>query len=255
MKTSQRSKIIILIKLEEINQKVLAKEGRLKRHRQRVKQYRQNRTFQNNERKSYQQVEDDRKTSQQPDAGETDQLPPPKKKHNEKAEWINNKTKVLEGLEEMPKAETHINLLKKTLKNIKLENTKPWWNTWFLVQEIHLHSRQTNTRNEQIPTRSTYTRMDDQRKDHIDPKGSKQRNSPKQLQNQNMPTNNVENINSINKGRNLLLATKPRIIPWGTKRMPQRIQRHSRVTLHRSAHPKREQDQMEKSSLIDYKKA
>ena len=41
----------ITVQLEEINQKVLAKEGRLKRYRQRVKQYRQNRTFQNNERK------------------------------------------------------------------------------------------------------------------------------------------------------------------------------------------------------------
>ena len=43
------------IKLEEINQKALAKEGRLKRYRQRVTQYRQNRTFQNDERKFYQQ--------------------------------------------------------------------------------------------------------------------------------------------------------------------------------------------------------
>ena len=39
----------ITIQLEEINQKVLAKEGRLKR-------YRQNRTFQNNERKFYLQM-------------------------------------------------------------------------------------------------------------------------------------------------------------------------------------------------------
>ena len=46
----------ITIRLEEINQKVLAKEGRLKRYRQRVKQYRQNKTFQNNERKFYQQL-------------------------------------------------------------------------------------------------------------------------------------------------------------------------------------------------------
>ena len=42
----------LTIQLEEINQKVLAKEGRLKRYRQRVKQYRQNRTFQNNKGKS-----------------------------------------------------------------------------------------------------------------------------------------------------------------------------------------------------------
>ena len=67
--------------------------------------------------------------------------------------------------------EIHIDLLKTTLKNIKLENARPWWNTWILVQEIHLHSRQTSTRNEQMPIRSIYTQMDDQRKDHIYPEG------------------------------------------------------------------------------------
>ena len=40
-------------------------------------------------------------------------------------------------------------------KNIKLENTRPWWNTWFLVQEIRLSSRQTSKENEQMLTRST----------------------------------------------------------------------------------------------------
>ena len=40
------------IQLEEIKQKVLAKEGRLKRYRDRGKQYRQYRTFQNNENNS-----------------------------------------------------------------------------------------------------------------------------------------------------------------------------------------------------------
>ena len=66
-----------------------------------------------------------------------------------------------------------------TLKNIKLENAWLWWNTWILVQEIHLHSRQTSTRNEQMPTKSTHTQMDDQRKDHVDPKGPKQKNHSK----------------------------------------------------------------------------
>ena len=42
-------------------------------------------------------------------------------------------------------------------KNIKLENTWPWWNTWILVPEIHLHSRQICTKNEQIPAKSTPT--------------------------------------------------------------------------------------------------
>ena len=107
-----------------------------------------------------------------------------------------------------------------------------------LVQEIHLHSRQTNTRNEHMPTRSTRTRMGDQRKDHIDPKGPTQGNCLKQLQTNSLSTDNVENINSTNRGRNLLLTNMPR----ETGRMPTRIQRHGRVILHRSAHPKREQD-------------
>ena len=59
--------------------------------------------------------------------------------------------------------------------------------------------------------------MDDQRKDHIDPIGPKQRNRPKQIQTHNLPTNDVEKINSTNKGRDLLLANKPQ-----TERMLQR---------------------------------
>ena len=90
--------------------------------------------------------------------------------------------------------------------------------------------------------------MDDQRKDHIDPKGPKQRNSPKQLQTHNLPIDHVENINSTNKGRDLQLANELQIVPWGAERMPQRIKRHSRVTWHRSTHPKWEQNQTEKSS-------
>ena len=38
------------------------------------------------------------------------------KKHNEKAEWINNMTRELEGFEEGPKAEIHIDLLKTSQK-------------------------------------------------------------------------------------------------------------------------------------------
>ena len=96
------------IQLEEIYQKVLAKEGRLKRYRQKIKQYRQNRTFQNNERKFYQQLGgDDNKTYQQPNAKETERFwtkiwQP--KQHNEKSEWINHITRELEQLEEGPKS-------------------------------------------------------------------------------------------------------------------------------------------------------
>ena len=52
-KATQEDKITL--QLEKINKKVVAKEGRLTRYRQKVKQYRQNRTFQNNERTFYQQ--------------------------------------------------------------------------------------------------------------------------------------------------------------------------------------------------------
>ena len=65
----------ITVQLEEINQKLLAKEERLKRCRQRIKQYRQNRTFQNNKRKFYEQLgEHDTKTYQQPDDKDTEQF-------------------------------------------------------------------------------------------------------------------------------------------------------------------------------------
>ena len=183
MEKTTREKITV--QLEEINQKVMAKDGRLKRYRQRVKQYKQNRTFQNNERKFYQQLGGhDTKTYQQLDAKETKRfwtkICQPRK-HNEKAEWINNMTREL-GLEEGPKGEIHIKLLKKdTRKDIKLENARPWGNSWILVQEIPLHLRQISTRNEQMPTRCTSTWLDDQRKGHINPKRPKQRHCSKQL--------------------------------------------------------------------------
>ena len=65
--------------------------------------------------------------------------------------------------------------------------------------------------------------MDDQRKDHIDLKGPKQKKRLKQLQTHNLPTDDVENINSTNKGRYLLLANKSRFVSWRTEKMLQRI--------------------------------
>ena len=69
----------------------------------------------------------DTKIYQQPDAKETKPFwttiwQP--KKHNEKAEWINDMARELEGLKEGPKAEIHIELLKNTKKDIKLENAR-----------------------------------------------------------------------------------------------------------------------------------
>ena len=68
----------------------------------------------------------DNKIYQQPDAKETERFwtkiwQP--KKHNEKAEWINNMTRELEGHERGPKAEIHTDLLKTTLKKISYWKT------------------------------------------------------------------------------------------------------------------------------------
>ena len=64
---------------------------------------------------------DDNKTSQQPNAKETERFwtkiwPP--KRHNEKTEWINHIIRELEQLEEGPKAEIHTDLLQTTLKMV-----------------------------------------------------------------------------------------------------------------------------------------
>ena len=70
----------------------------------------------------------------------------------------------------------------------------------------------------------------------------------KQLLTHNLFTDDMENINNTNKGRDILLANKPPIVSWRTERMLQMIQRHSGVTLHRSKHPKWKQEQTEKST-------
>ena len=81
-----------------------------------------------------------------------------------------------------------------------------------------------------MPTWSTRTRVDDQRKDHIDSEGPLQGNSPKQLQTQNLRNDDVENINNTNKGRDLLLTYKLRIVLRGTEMIPQKIRRQRGVT-------------------------
>ena len=113
---------------------------------------------------------------------------------------------------------------------------------------MHPYSRQTSFRNEQMLTRSTSTWLDNQKKDHIVAKGPKKRNRSKQLQTNYLLTNDVDNINNRDKEIDLLVANKLQIVRWRTERMLQRIQRHSRVTLLRSTHPKWEQVETEKPS-------
>ena len=146
--------------------------------------------------------------------------------------------KELEGLEIWAKAKIHENLLRTTLKNIKLENAQPEWSTWILVKEIHLHLWQTSTRNEQMPIRSRHTRLDEQKKTTLI-QSHPQRNRPKQLQAHNVLTYDVLNTKGTNK---------PQIAPRGIERMLQSIQRHRGATLHWSAHPQRKQVEAQKCS-------
>ena len=90
--------------------------------------------------------------------------------------------------------------------------------------------------------------MDDQRKDHIDTKGPKQRNCHKQLQTHNLPTNDVENINNTNKGRDLQLANKSRFVPWRTEGCCKGSRGTAELLYIDQQHSKWEQDQTEKSS-------
>ena len=85
----------------------------------------------------------DTKANHQVDGKETEQfltkiLQP--KEQNKKTNRISNITRELEGFEEGPEAEIYIDLVKTTLKNTRMENALPWWNTKILVQEIDLHS-------------------------------------------------------------------------------------------------------------------
>ena len=93
----------------------MAKEGRLKIYRDSIKQYRQNRNFQNNETKvrgyctkRYQQLDDE----------ETKQFWSKKWEQNRKAELINNMQNELEGLEKGPKAKIHLDSLRSALKKV-----------------------------------------------------------------------------------------------------------------------------------------
>ena len=138
---------IITVQLEEINQKVLAKEGRLKRYRLRVNHHHHHHvvpparisltisrhfslSFIASGRSSgLHRVSShcccmggsDTKTYQQLHIKETERLwtkiwQP--KKHNENAEWINKITRELDGLEKGPKMEIHIVLLQTTLQRM-----------------------------------------------------------------------------------------------------------------------------------------
>ena len=203
----KRHKKKIKIKLQEIKQKLLAKEVRLKGYRERIQNTNKTghskttkRNFTNKWGEMTRKHTNNRMQEKTNNFGNQENLT---KKPNGYATWQKYKK------ESKKVQKWKCTSIYSALKNIKQENAAPWWNSWILVVEIHPHSRQTSTRNEHMFTRSIRTRIDDPRKDRIDPEGPPQRKLPKRLQTRNLPTEDVENIINTNKGRDLLLTNKP----------------------------------------------
>ena len=125
-KTEKEQQLEWKIKLEKTKQKIPAKEGRIKRYLDKTKQFTQNRTFQNNDRKFYQQaVGEWAKTYKQPNVKEARFWSKTWewKDHNKKAEWMNSMETELWTLEEGPLVNIHSDALKWTLK--KYQTGKP----------------------------------------------------------------------------------------------------------------------------------
>ena len=190
-------------------------------------------------------------TYQQPEARETEQFLSKVwklREHNKRvADWISNMIIV------RTRRRTESNNIHKFTQNstIKISNWKTLGHDgthgfWF-KKFITINNRQALEMNRclqerQIPEWMTKEKTTLIKKDTL--KGT----TGKQLQTHYMPTYDTENTNSKNKGRDIFLANKPWIVPWGTERIPQRIKRHGRSTLYSSTHPQQKQDLTEKSS-------
>ena len=79
---------------EEIKQRIIAKKEKVKRYQNRINQFHQNRTFQNNQGKFYKNLNGETQQSDVPDADEAKEfwkgVWENEKKHAEDAEWLEN---------------------------------------------------------------------------------------------------------------------------------------------------------------------
>ena len=98
--------------------------------------------------------------------------------------------------------------------------------------------------------------MDDQRKEHIDREGPNQSNRPKQQQTHNLPTDDMENINSKREEIYYSLISR-RLFPEEQKRCWKGSRGTGVTFFNRSAHPKLEQDQTKNLAMawIEYKRS
>ena len=127
MKKATQGKITI--KLEEINQKVLAKEGRLNKYRQRVNNTDKtglSKTAKENSTNKWDEMS--RKHINNQMQGKLKDLGRKygNQKHNERTKWKNNMKKIIRRARRKPKSgNTHRFTQKGTKTNTKLENSWP----------------------------------------------------------------------------------------------------------------------------------
>ena len=171
-----------------------------------------------------------------------------------KAKWINNMTRELEGLEAQKRKYTSIYSKIYTRKFSNWKTPRHDGIHSFLFKKFtSIHDRLALEMNKCIQRTPVPGWMTNGRTTLIQ-KEPKHGNTHKQSQTYIFPTDDVDNINSTNRGRYLLLANKPWIVRWGTERMPQTIQKHSRVTLQHILNESKTKRKNLAMAWIDYKK-
>ena len=125
---------------EEMHHKILVKVRRLMRFLDKVKECKENRSFRNEERKSYKQISGEyQRKIQQPDEKETKQFVSKiwkQKYYNGNGEWM-NRIKDLEKLEGGSEANLLLDSLKETL--VKIPNWKTPRHPRILILKIIVH--------------------------------------------------------------------------------------------------------------------
>ena len=104
---------------EEIKQRIKAKVGKITRYQNRISQYQQNRMFNNNEGRFYQQLNNDvnNQTNEILDAQETrmywESIWSESKEHNREAEWLKNRHTTTDNNQEQPRIAISVEKLRK----------------------------------------------------------------------------------------------------------------------------------------------
>ena len=139
------------IQHEENSQKVLAKEGWLKRYRDKTKNYKQTTTFWKQRKKIIPTCRGKwTMTYHRPDTKEAIGFSRKiweRKDHNKNAEWIKKIEKELWTLEEEHQFERQTIQTKQQFHNYQARKARRRWYTQIMALKIKLHPRQTGNRN------------------------------------------------------------------------------------------------------------